>query len=87
VSSIVKIFAMPYGTIAFFVSVALAVWFVLVSEASIISKIIVAGVFGFGIACYLNWIAGWGRIGLFVLIGLGIGISFYRAVQESGWRR
>jgi hypothetical protein len=67
--------------------VALAAWFVLASEASVITKIVVSAVFGFGMACYFNWIAGWWIVGLFVLIGLSIFILLYRAVQAAGWSK
>lgn len=78
---------MPYGFIALVFSTALAAWFVFASEASVISKIIVLSVFGFGIACYFNWVAGWGIIGLLVLVGLSLFIALYLAVQQSGWSK
>ena len=71
---------MPYGFIVLVGSVALAAWFVLASEASVITKIVVSAIFGFGMVCYFNWIAGWWIIGLFVLVGLSVFILLYRAV-------
>ena len=78
---------MPYGFIVLVVSIALAAWFVLASEAALISKIVVAAIFGFGLACYFNWIVGWWIVGLFVLVGLSLFVVLYRAVLEAGWRK
>jgi hypothetical protein len=76
---------MPYSFIVLVVSVALAVYFVFVTEASVISKVIVSGGFLFGFACFFGWIAGWWLIGLFLLVGLSVFILFYRALQEARW--
>jgi hypothetical protein len=78
---------MPYGLIVLVGSIALAAWFVLASEASGISKLVASAIFGFGLACYFNLIAGWWIVGLFVLVGLSIVILFYRAIQAAHWSK
>ena len=68
-------------------SVALTAWFVVASEASVITKIVVAAIFGFGLACYFGWIAGWWLFGLFLLVGVSVFILLHRALQEARWNK
>jgi hypothetical protein len=73
---------MGYSIIVLVASAALVVYFVFATEASVISKAVVSGLFAFSFACVF-WIRGWSFIGLFLLIALSIFIIFYRAWQEA----
>jgi len=74
---------MPYGFIVLFGSVVLVAYFVFATDASWIAKVLVSGVFIFGIASVFGWIAVNSLIGLFVLVGLSVFILFYRVLQEA----
>lgn len=78
---------MPYGFIVLVGSAALAAWFVFASEASVITKTVVAAIFGFGLACYFGWIGGLWLVGLFLLVGVSVFILLHRALQEARWSK
>jgi hypothetical protein len=75
---------MGYSIIVLVASVALVVYFVFATDASFISKTVVAGLFVFGSACFL-WIRGWSLIGVFLLLGLSLFIALYHAWQQARW--
>lgn len=73
---------MPYGYIVIVAVIALTWYYVFATDASLVSKALVAGVLGFCLAC-LFW---WHRFSLaafFLMVGLGIYISFYRIYEQS----
>jgi hypothetical protein len=65
---------MPYGLIALIASVALTAIYVLVTEAPVWSKALVAGLFGVS----LVW-----RYGLFLQVALSIYLSLYLRYLKS----
>jgi len=65
---------MPYGLIVLIASVALTVVYVVVSEAPVWSKVLVAGLFGVS----LTW-----RYGMFLQVALSIYLSLYFRYLQS----
>ncbi len=75
---------MPYGLIVLFGSLGLVAYFDFATEASWIAKAVVSGIFVFCLASFLGWIASVSPlIGLFLLVGLSIFITLYRAWQRA----
>jgi hypothetical protein len=73
---------MPYGYIVIVAVIALTVYYVFLSEASLVSKIVVAGILGI---CLLDlyWLHKFGLWDLFLMVGLGIYISMYRLYAKA----
>jgi len=73
---------MPYGFIVLIAVVALTLYFVFATSASVISKVLVLGVLGFCLACFF-WLHRFTLAALFIMVGLGIFISFHRIVAQA----
>jgi len=76
---------MPYSLIVVISVIGLTLWYVLVTDASSWSKAIVAGVLIFCLAS-MFWFPRLSLASLFLMVTLGIFISFYRIVQKSHFR-
>ena len=74
---------MPYGLIVLFASVALVAYFVFVTDASWIAKVVVSGIFIFCMASRFGWIACNPLVRLFLLVALSVFILFYRTWQQA----
>ena len=79
---------MPYGLIILFGSIALIIYFDLVTEASWLAKAIVSVIFFFSLALYLGWLHYIDSIaarvvGRFLLVGVSIFIIFYRTWEQN----
>ncbi len=79
---------MPYGLIILFGSIALIVYFDLVTEAAWVTKVIVSGFFIFSLALTLGWLHYVDSfaarvVGRFLLVAVSIFIIFYRTVQQA----
>jgi len=72
---------MPYGLILLVISIALALWYVLATEASLISKASVSCLQCFALICY-HLLPRFSLYALFLMAGVGIFILFYRACQQ-----
>ena len=73
---------MAYSIIVLVGSIALAVYFIFATNASLVSKAVVAGLLSLGFACYF-WIREWSQVGFFLLLALSIFIALYRAWQKA----
>jgi hypothetical protein len=73
---------MGYSIIVLVGSIALVAYFIFATEASFVSKAVVAGLLGFSFACFY-WIQGWSLVGLFLLVALSVFIVIYRAWQQA----
>jgi hypothetical protein len=73
---------MGYSIIVLVASIALVAYFIFATEASFMSKAVVAGLLGFSFAC-IYWIQGWSLVGLFLLVALSVFIVLYRAWQQA----
>jgi hypothetical protein len=72
----------PYGYIVIVAVVALTLHFVFTTSASIAIKSIALGVLAFCLAC-LFWLHRFSMAALFLLVALGIFISFYRIWAQA----
>ena len=73
---------MPYGYIVVVAVLALTLYYVFATDASLISKVLVVGLLGFCLAC-LFWWHRFSLAALLLMVGLGIFISFYRIYKRS----
>jgi len=73
---------MPYGYIVLAAVIALTLYYVLGTPASLVSKVLVLGVLGFCLAC-LSWWHRFTLAALFLIVGLGIFISLYRICVQA----
>jgi len=74
---------MPYGLIVLFTSVALIAYFVFMTDACWITKVVVSGIFIFCLASRFGWIACDPLVTLFLLVALSVFIIFYRTWQQA----
>jgi hypothetical protein len=73
---------MPYGYIVLVAVIALTLYYVFATSASVISKVLVLGVLGFCLACFF-WLHRFMLADLFLMVGLGVFISFYRIIAQA----
>jgi hypothetical protein len=73
---------MPYGYIVLATVTALALYYVFATAASLVSKVLVLAVLGFCLGCFFWWHR-FTLAALFIMVGLGIYISFYRIFAEA----
>ena len=73
---------MPYGYIVILAVIAMTLYFVFATTASLISKALVLGVLGFCLAC-IFWLHRFSLAALFLMVGLGIFISLYRICAQA----
>src|SRR5260370_19404990 len=73
---------MGYGYIVIIAVIALTLYYVLLSAASSVSKVVVVGVLVICLAC-LFWLHRYTLAALFGLVGLGVFISFYRIREQA----
>ena len=73
---------MGYSIIVVVAGVALVAYFIFATEAPLVSKAAVFGLFAFSFAG-IFWIRGWSLVGMFLLVALGIFIVCYRACQQA----
>ncbi len=73
---------MPYGYIVLVAVIALTLYYVFATSASVISKVLVLGVLGFCLACFF-WLHRFMLAALFLMVGLGVFISFYRIIAQA----
>ncbi|HXR47182.1 MAG TPA: hypothetical protein VN784_07040 [Candidatus Limnocylindrales bacterium] len=66
--------------LAFFVAIALAIWFVFISEASVIAKILVAVLF---ITSFLLHPSAFPMAGFFLRIAISVFILLYQMYQTA----
>jgi hypothetical protein len=71
---------MYLSLLALFIAIALAIWFVFISEASVVAKVLI-GVF-FVVSFFLHPSA-FPMAGFFLRIGIGIFVLFYQAYQKA----
>jgi hypothetical protein len=71
---------MYLSLLALFIAIALAIWFVFISEASVVAKVL-TGVF-FVVSFFLHPSA-FPMAGFFLRIGIGIFVLFYQAYQKA----
>jgi hypothetical protein len=73
---------MPYGFIIVFAGIGLAIYYVFQTKASWLSKALVIGVLGF---CLVSrcWLHRFSMGTLFLMLGLGIYVSFYRLYIQA----
>jgi hypothetical protein len=69
--------------LASFVAIALLIWFVFISEASVIIKIIVGVLFAFSFFLHL---APFPMAGFFLRIAISIFILFYQMIRMAKWQ-
>jgi hypothetical protein len=74
---------MPYGYIVILVVIALTLYFVFASTASLVAKALVLGVLDVCLAC-LFWFQRFSLAALLLIVGLGIFISLYRICAQAG---
>ena len=72
---------MPYGLILLVISIALALWYVFATKASLIAKASVSGLQCFALICFY-WLPRFALYACFLMAGVGIFILFYRACQQ-----
>jgi nicotinamide riboside transporter PnuC len=73
---------MPYGYIIIIAVIGLTLYFVFATGASRFSKTLVFGVLGACLLCRF-WLHRYSLWALFVMVGLGIFISFYRIYEQA----
>ena len=73
---------MPYGYIVIFGAIAMTLYYVFASSASLVSKMVVLGVLGLCLAC-VCWLHRFGLAASFVMVGLAIYISIYRLIEQA----
>jgi hypothetical protein len=74
---------MPYGYIVIIAVIALTLYYVFATAASLVSKALVLGVLGVCLACFF-WLPRFSLAALFLMVGLGIFISLYRICAQAG---
>ena len=73
---------MPYRYIVLIAAIALTLYYILRSPASLVSKLLVLGVLGFCLGCFFWWHR-FTLAALFLMVGLGIFVSFYRSCAQA----
>ena len=73
---------MPYGFVVIFGAMFLTLYYVVVTEASLLSKLLVFALFDGCIACIFWWHR-YSLVAFFLLVGLGIFITLYRVWVQS----
>lgn len=73
---------MPYGYIVIIAVIALTLYYVFATVASLISKVLVLGVLGVCLV-FLFWLHRFSLAALFLMVGLGIFISLYRICAQA----
>ena len=73
---------MGYGLIGIVAAVALALWFVFATDASLVSKVSVSVVLVISLLCVFHF-RRFSALGFILLICLGVFIAFYRIYLQS----
>jgi hypothetical protein len=73
---------MPYGFIVIITVIALTLYFVFATKASLVAKVLVLGVLGVCLAG-LFWFPQFSLVALLLLIGLGIFLLLYQRCAKA----
>ena len=73
---------MSYSFIPLVASVALVLWMDFATSASLLLKICISGLLGVALAC-LFWVRQFALFGLFLCVGVGVFVLFYRMIQNA----